>query len=94
MTYPQYVVTLLLCLIAFVGYAMLLQDNLKEMNIRSLILYLRQVFCRHDWERSENQVQNWGYNRTTEKEYVTRVGPQISLLCLKCGYHKAFWKYK
>lgn len=31
MTYPQYVVTLLLCLIAFVGYAMLLQDNLKEM---------------------------------------------------------------
>lgn len=57
--------------------------------MRWLSSYLRQVFCAHDWRKEENQTVVM--NSDTGK--VHQKGSRISLLCMKCGYHRAFWKF-
>lgn len=54
--------------------------------MRYLALYLRQCFCRHDFEREEAFYRHRG-------EFQTKDSIRISLLCEKCGYHRSFWKF-
>jgi len=55
--------------------------------MRTIILYFRQVFCKHEFEREERFVEvndDFGYHKQGIKE---------SIYCTKCGFHKKFWKY-
>jgi len=54
-----------------------------EKKMRYLINYLRQAFCKHDFEYHE-------------KEGVTDykgVGTKVYMRCKKCGYHQNHWKF-
>lgn len=55
--------------------------------MRWLVNYIRQVFCKHDWEKSEV------WFKQTDDMGGCRQGEKISLYCKKCGYHKSFWKF-
>jgi len=55
--------------------------------MRTIVNYLRQVFCCHTFVEDEHRVavtSEWG---------STKEGIRVSLLCSKCGYHRSFWKY-
>lgn len=55
--------------------------------MRWLVNYIRQCFCKHDFQKNEGRYKVTGdYGSLKE-------GVKISLLCKKCGYHKSFWKY-
>lgn len=58
-----------------------------------LVNYLRQVFCKHEFKYEE-------------KTYIVRpiyllngmvgekhTNTQVYQICMKCGYHKSYWKY-
>lgn len=47
-----------------------------------IIFYIRQWFCKHDFEIEDKVVD--GYGRRGEKRY---------LYCKKCGYHTNHWKF-
>lgn len=55
--------------------------------MRWLANYLRQVFCKHEWESEERLAEN-SYmllGRTIE--------PKIHLHCKKCHWQRNFWKW-
>lgn len=55
--------------------------------MRWLSHYLRQCFCIHDFDRKEaNAVESWDDGNRQS-------GVRVSLICRKCGYHRAFWKW-
>lgn len=54
--------------------------------MRYIVNYIRQIFCNHNFEKSEANCEITG---TFDK----RVGIKVCLICKKCGYHKSFWKY-
>jgi hypothetical protein len=55
--------------------------------MRFLANYIRQVFCKHDFEKEEvYSTCRWG-------EEIIQSGTKVSLFCKKCGYHKSFWKF-
>jgi hypothetical protein len=58
-----------------------------------LIHYIRQCFCKHDFEKSEGQGQESAWSYELDKSVITRSGTKVSLLCKKCGHHKSFWKF-
>lgn len=51
-----------------------------------LINYLRQCFCKHEFEKTD------GFHTVRCGTRVVRDGKRISLLCMKCGYHRSFWE--
>jgi len=55
--------------------------------VRWFINYLRQCFCKHEFEKHEEWAQVKGCFGDK------RTGDRVSLLCTKCGYHKSFWKH-
>ena len=55
--------------------------------MRTLINYLRQAFCKHDWNVEEDVVSVTSYFETTKN------GTKVYMRCNKCGYHKNHWKY-
>lgn len=52
--------------------------------MRWLINYLRQCFCKHDFDKEEITLVN---------DLNEAVNIKVSLFCTKCGYHKSFKKY-
>lgn len=54
--------------------------------MRWLINYLRQCFCKHEFQVSEHYC-------TEGSEFSSRKGYKVALYCPKCGYHKSFWKF-
>lgn len=57
--------------------------------MRTLINYLRQIFCNHEWivEEIPKYIVKGEFGETI------RLGPKIYMRCKKCGYHKSHWKY-
>lgn len=55
--------------------------------MRTIVNYLRQVFCKHDFIISEGKAttQN-GFGNTKE-------GIKVYMICKKCGYHSNHWKF-
>lgn len=53
--------------------------------MRTIVNYLRSVFCKHDNVISESPYTYEGFS--------TRTGIKVSIYCKKCGYHKTFWKF-
>lgn len=54
--------------------------------MRWLINYLRQCFCKHEFQKSETYAESVG-------DISSKRGMKVSLYCPKCGYHKSFWKF-
>ncbi len=55
--------------------------------MRRLINYIRECFCKHEWERDEEYCEH-------EKNHGGYMkGTKVSATCNKCGYHKSYWKY-
>lgn len=54
--------------------------------MRWLMNYLRQTFCKHEFDKTEEFCNYAG-------EFRDQSGPKVSLLCRKCGYHRCFWRY-
>lgn len=54
--------------------------------MRTIILYLRQCFCKHKFEVSEQYCEH-------TSDFRNRCGLKVYLYCSKCGYHKSFWKF-
>ena len=50
-----------------------------------LINYFRKCFCKHEFEKEEGWCKIYDV-------FEPKEGVRVSLLCLKCGYHKSFWK--
>ena len=55
--------------------------------LKWLINYIRQCFCKHEFEKEEIFFKHEGRHGAHIHDF------KISLLCKKCGYHKSFWKY-
>lgn len=51
--------------------------------MRTIINYIRQIFCKHDFEIEDTFVIG-GEGKRGTKRY---------LYCKKCGYHSNHWKY-
>jgi len=51
--------------------------------MRSLVNYIRQVFCNHDWLIEEGKVNDDAMGH----------GTKIYMRCKWCGYHKKHWKF-
>lgn len=47
-----------------------------------LVWYLRSMFCKHDFEYKERQCQ-----------IEDKSGTRISATCVKCDWHRSYWKY-
>lgn len=54
--------------------------------MRTLFMYLRQCFCKHEWQVAEAEAE------ITKVDYRKK-GLKVSIFCKKCGYHKSFWKF-
>jgi hypothetical protein len=56
--------------------------------MRFLVNYIRQIFCKHDFEKEENYncIERFGRE-------IIQSGTKVSLICKKCGYYKSFWKF-
>lgn len=64
--------------------------------MRRIALYLRQVFCKHEFEHEETQVE-YGAPLIFGMKYAGRhIGSAIivSVTCRKCAYHVSYDKYK
>jgi hypothetical protein len=59
--------------------------------MRWLSSYLQQVFCKHDFEKSEGLARQQE-NSSMSGDNSFKEGTKVSLLCKKCGYHRSFWK--
>lgn len=58
--------------------------------MRWLICYIRSLFCKHIFEYHEqNYIIESAYSHDIIKNDI-----KVSALCTKCGYHKAYWKFK
>lgn len=58
--------------------------------MRSLVNYLRQVFCAHEWEREEREMH------CTTPRVLMNGGEQnvrVSTTCTRCGYRRSYWKF-
>ncbi len=56
--------------------------------MRWLINYLRECFCKHDFEiTQQKQMRAWvkGWQKTDDIK--------VFYICKKCGYHKSWWKF-
>ena len=51
--------------------------------MRTIVNYIRQIFCKHDFEIEDTFVTT-DYGRQGKKRY---------LYCKKCGYHTKHWKH-
>ena len=52
-----------------------------------LINYLRQTFCKHDFEYEDHHV-------TVNDSFLgTKQGIKVYMRCKKCGYHSNHWKH-
>ena len=51
--------------------------------MRTIVNYIRQIFCKHDWITEENYV----------RDDMRGDGTKIYMRCKKCGYHTKHWKY-
>lgn len=56
--------------------------------MRTIINYIRQVFCAHDFKFEEGWMQSRG-----EFGKIVKSCKKISRTCQKCGWHKSYWKY-
>lgn len=60
--------------------------------MRQLAMYLRQVFCKHDWDISEKAMRlTRTQNSTGIKEFEDFT--QVYMRCKKCGYHQRHKKF-
>lgn len=50
--------------------------------MRTLVNYIRQMFCKHDWQIEESFCKS-GYH----SDY------RVYMRCKKCSYHKKHWKF-
>jgi hypothetical protein len=61
--------------------------------MRWFINYIRQCFCKHEFEYDEKS-----YCNTIVDEYGNEILKQpnirVSVTCKKCGYHKGYFKFK
>jgi len=53
---------------------------------------MRQCFCRHEFEKSVHSMESGYRHPKTGEKVRLRDGNRISLLCMKCGYHRSFWE--
>jgi len=54
--------------------------------MRTIISYIMQILCKHDFLYEEKWCK---FNRT----FRSKEGTKISRTCKKCGYHKTYWKF-
>lgn len=57
--------------------------------MRTIILMIRQAFCKHNWEYEEQDY-------TARDSYTGRLlrsGIRVSCTCKECGWHKSYWKF-
>lgn len=54
-------------------------------------MYLRSVFCNHDFEYSEHFTEQTVTIDTWITE--TKKGEIVHRYCKKCGYHETYWKF-
>ena len=50
--------------------------------MRTIANYIRQIFCKHDFEMEDKFVETYGQQ-----------GMKRYLYCKKCGYHSNHWKH-
>jgi len=50
----------------------------------TIINYIRQMFCKHDFLIEEGHVKSDGFLKSGTKVYMR---------CKKCGWHTKHWKY-
>lgn len=55
--------------------------------MRWIINYIRQCFCRHEWQRED--VEGVAYDGFLWKGK----GTKVFMLCSKCGYAVKHWKH-
>jgi predicted Zn-ribbon and HTH transcriptional regulator len=51
--------------------------------MRTIVNYIRQIFCKHDWITEEKHV----------RDDMRGDGMKIYMRCKKCGYHTKHWKF-
>lgn len=56
--------------------------------MRTLINYIRSLFCKHEFEYGEHYHTDYGFDGDWERR-----GTKVSRTCKKCGWHKSYWKY-
>lgn len=56
--------------------------------MRTIINYLRSLWCTHEFEYDEIHYQTFGYN-----DEIIKQGMKVSRTCKKCGWHKSYWKF-
>lgn len=50
--------------------------------MRTIVNYIRQIFCKHEWIYKEKHC-----------EYEFKNGTKVYMRCKKCGYHAKHWKF-
>lgn len=55
--------------------------------MRSIINYLRSLFCKHDFTYEEKHCT------VTSDLGSSKAGLKVSRTCKKCGWHKSYWKF-
>ena len=50
--------------------------------MRTLVNYIRQMFCKHEWHIEEKFCNG-----------QTRIDYKVYMRCKKCAYHKKHWKF-
>lgn len=53
-----------------------------------IIQYFRQLFCKHDLEFDEINI-----NQHSEFSSIVNQRVKVYCRCDKCGYHTSHWKY-
>jgi hypothetical protein len=63
--------------------------------MRTLIIWLRQIFCKHEWVRETRRltITHGGLPSVGLDDY-TEHGERVYLHCTRCMYHKSFWEVR
>lgn len=61
--------------------------------MRNFIQYLRECFCKHEFEYEEGRCVIRGDGWFVSDTEKVREGIKVSVTCKKCSYHKKYWKF-
>lgn len=57
--------------------------------MRWLINYIRQCFCKHEFEKEEIEV----LPKNISLRNIALYNIKVSMTCKKCGYHYRYYKF-
>ena len=58
-----------------------------------MIEFIKRCFCKHELKREENPYTIYDWDEDTGEEYMRKKDIKVSVTCLKCTYHKSYWKF-